>query len=663
MWHIQSSSMIKSVPVKLIFLTLLFLSMHIQAGLVFVKDSAGMESKSKRDLIQWTHSRLIFDKELKRVAVGQNKTLEVEILNGKELLLLAKNVGRTTLIVWYVDGSSDTFLFSVTEDLSVLRGALKDIHTDIVLTLAPDRPAIVLRGKVPTVVYKLAAEAAAKHYLGASNKVNNGFRQKNSGKILEDAMQMVVSSQGVKGTNDFRLNPQSLAGNTRVAIINLIKVTTLPKTLEQKIVAAIATVGGENVKVRRIIKGDIENDKLDTLVLEGDVLNQVSLTRVLNIASRLLEGGSDPKGAGIDVRAITDESGSLIGKRSQSKSGRGFGGSFGGSSNLQGNDIRSNVARAKLLSIAGGRLLSVINVRDLPQIRVAVEIHEVNRNRMQQWRPDLSLVSNGYNENGLFPLGGLSKTQPDSSSVENALQVLGGTLTNNLQVGGSDFAFDLLFSLMEQEGISKTLSRPTLMVLAGESAVFSVGGEVPVPTAFAPNGVSSGDDLGNNTSGVFSGTVFKSFGIELKVKAMVDENDVITLDVNPTVSTPDTLLTASISGSTGSSLNTTAFNSRSISTTTRLQDGQPLVLGGMVYNQESTSTSFTPGINKIPFLGRLLETSNESSQDRELVIVVTPTLVREPNSEAHLWSFSSTLELTTHALQPSIKIKKSNEGE
>ncbi|QVM86699.1 hypothetical protein I0D68_13090 [Pseudomonas lalucatii] len=70
--------------------------------------------------------------------------------------------------------------------------------------------------------------------------------------------------------------------------------------------------------------------------------------------------------------------------------------------------------------------------------------------------------------------------------MENALQIIGGSLTNNLQIGSSRLAFDLLFSLMEQEGISRTLSRPTLMVLAGESAVFSVGGEVPVPTAFAP---------------------------------------------------------------------------------------------------------------------------------------------------------------------------------
>ena len=638
-------------------------STSVQAGLVFVKDSSGQKSTSKRDLIQWTHSRLVFDRDLERVAVGQEKTLEVEILNGKELLLLAKNVGRTSLIVWYVDGSSDTYLFSVTEDLSVLRLALKDIHPELRLDVAPDRDALVLRGKVPTLDYKIAAEAAARHYLGASQQGNQGQSINDPNKALADAMQMVVASQGNAATNNFRLNRPAFGSNSRVAVINLIKVNTLPKSMEQKILDVISSIGGEDVKVKRILRGDIANDDIDTLMLEGEVRDQVTLTRVLSIASRLFVGQSDAQGELMDMTAITDESGGLIGQRGEAKSSGGLGGSLSGSLNnsLEDNDIRSNVARAKLLSIAGGRLLSVIKVRDLPQIRVSVQIHEVNRNRMHEWRPDFSLVTSGYNDAGLFPLGGLNQVRPSSNSVENALQVIGGTLTNNLQVGGSDLAFDLLFSLMEEEGISKTLSRPTLLVLAGESAVFTVGGEVPVPTAFAPTGVSADDDLGNSTSGVFSGTVFKSFGVELKVRAMVDENDRITLDVNPVVSTPDALLTESISGSTGSSLNTTAFNTRSISTTTRLQDGQPLVLGGMVYNQQSSTETFTPGVNKVPGFGALVEATSSSSQDRELVIVVTPTLVREPIAEVHQWAFPSTLDLVMQATQPAFKRPSQNE--
>ena len=216
-----------------------------------------------------------------------------------------------------------------------------------------------------------------------------------------------------------------------------------------------------------------------------------------------------------------------------------------------------------------------------------------------------------------------------------------------------------MFSLLEQDGISKTLSRPTLTVLAGESAVFSAGGEVPVPTAFAPSGIASGDQVSANTSGVFSGTTFKSFGVQLQVRAMVDEHDRITLDLNPTISTPDTLLTQEISLSTGSGLNTSAFNVRSISTSTRLRDGQPMVIGGLVSRDINDNRDFVPGINKVPLLGKLTESSAEADNERELFIIVTPTIVRELVHEVNQWQFPSSETLmhqavfnTNHAFNP-----------
>ncbi|WP_320837875.1 sigma 54-interacting transcriptional regulator [Zhongshania sp.] len=134
-------------------------------GLKFVETADGRQSARTRELVQWTHSRLVFEKTLKRVAVGQESTMQVEVLGANEVLALAKKVGRTSIMVWYTDGSSETFLFSVVEDLSVLRRALSDIHPNIRIQLAPDRAALVLRGKVPTVDYRMAAESAARNYL------------------------------------------------------------------------------------------------------------------------------------------------------------------------------------------------------------------------------------------------------------------------------------------------------------------------------------------------------------------------------------------------------------------------------------------------------------------------------------------------------------------
>ncbi len=261
----------------------------------------------------------------------------------------------------------------------------------------------------------------------------------------------------------------------------------------------------------------------------------------------------------------------------------------------------------------------------------------------------MAAVTQDYVSTSFSPEGTGMLVQPDQaqrvgvtgSQIDNALQILDGTLTNHLQVGGTDLAFDLLFSLLESEGISHTLSRPTLTVLAGESALFQVGGEVPIPSTFAP-------DAGGG--GVFSGTTFRSFGVQLAVRPMVGEDDRITLDVQPTVSLPDTALTQEIAESSGTAANTTAFNTRSLETTTRLRDGQTLVLAGLVSRNVSSSEDYTPGLNRVPIAGKLGSADQQLDNDRELVIIVTPSIVREPKQDVALWEFPDSYSLLIDAV-------------
>ncbi len=629
----------------------------LTAGLNFVETADGHQSPNTRELVQWTHSRLVFKKDLVRVAVGQNETMEVEILGGREALVLAKQVGRTSLIVWYPDDTTETFLFSVVEDLSVLRHALADIHPDILIELAPDRAALVLRGTVPTMVYRVAAEAAARNYFAAGVDAGQG----GSGVVVDKDSMGSLLDLAKAATGNLRVGLPS-GSKDDATIINLIQVRELPRSPEQKILQAIRDVGGDKVTVERIRHGDVDSNSDDTLLLKGTVKNQISLIRVLNVAAKLFaneNAGVDPSQS---IQAVADESGSLIGNQTDSPPSGGLGGggglgNQGGSGSMQ-NAISANVGRAKLLSVAGGRILSVIEVEDLPQVRVSVQLHEVDRDRMKNWRPELTAVTGGFAAESMSSGGSGLVIQPDGSArvgaaesrqIENALQVLGGALSNQLQLGGSDIAFDLLFSLLENEGISRTLSKPTITVLAGEAAVFQVGGEVPVPTAFAPAGVSSGD----STGGVFSGTEFKQFGVQLMVRPMVGEDDRITLDVRPTISSPDSTLTQIIAGTTGASLNSTAFSTRSLDTTTRLRDGQALIIGGLVSRRISEAQAYTPGVHRVPFFGKLAQASQTTDSDRELIIIVTPTIVREPIENLPVWEFESSVELMHKAISHS----------
>lgn len=232
------------------------------ANLKYIEDSSGKHTYEHRELVQWTHSRLVFDRDIKRVAVGQDSIIQVEVLGGRELLMLAKNVGRTTLMVWYEDGSSQTLLFGVSEDMSVLRDALSDIHSHIRVEVAPDRPALVLRGKVPNVQFKLAAEVAARHYLGAHQERRFNRRSGGTDPVTNTGaspLDLVASAQ--QSISDaFRLNISNDMNQTRVAVINLIQVETLPQSLERKIMAAVAPMGGGDVRIRRVVRGDLPDD-------------------------------------------------------------------------------------------------------------------------------------------------------------------------------------------------------------------------------------------------------------------------------------------------------------------------------------------------------------------------------------------------------------------
>lgn len=618
----------------LIFTFIIFLSTSTLAksNLDYIEMADGKKVASIEHLVKWTHTRFVFNKDIKRVAVGHETTLDVQVVDGREILILAKKLGRTSMMVWYQDNRSETFLLSVTEDYSVLENALKDIHPDVQLTIAPDRHAIVLRGTVPTATFRQSAYTAARNYLYASSA------QQSQPVLNPQADQNILQTlqQRLQGTGAL---PSSMAHSNKVAIINLIKVTQKPKKKEERISELLSDLGAKGVDVERIRVGEIDSDEQDIFMLTGVVENQIELVRVLSAVSKLFipaglgvaqsaaltipGAGQQLPGSGDQsaIEVVANESGALT---------------AADASSLQLSNVKSNVARATLLSLAGGRVLSSIEVKDLPQIRVSVQLYEINQRQLQQWRPDISVLTNGYQQSeGLFGLGGLKERQSGSASIENALQLVSGQFANNLQLSTSQFAIDMLFSLLEQEGISRTLSRPTLTVLAGESAVFKVGGEIPVPTTYSPSGVQ-GTDQGAAGS-VFSGTEFKSFGVELSVRALVDDKDRITLDLNPVISLPDTTLTAQIAQSSGSDLNSSAFNTRSMQTSARLKDGQPLVVGGLLSTDSNSSHDFVPNSKGKSLFGKLSEATSNSANNRELIIVVTPTLVREPVNDTSLW--------------------------
>lgn len=619
--------------------------------------SAGLADGRDRSVTLGMNERVVLDREVQRIAVGTPRTLAVEVLSARELLVRGGSVGRTNLLVWYADGSVDEFDWVVQRDVSLLRAVLRDIYPGIVVETAPDRDAIILRGVVPDLRYSQLAEAAAVRYMRA------GAGNAGAAVILPADAVGTGAGEGAVGPDpnvplvEGRVASNGAGGS---GVINLLQVGAIPTPLEDRIYDAIAPLGAEDVTVRRIVFGDLPDDDQDAFVLEGQVEEQIALSRILLAASAVVTGG-----AVANVQVLANESGGLRtgGGGGATGGNSGGGASFGsggmssgrsGGGGGMGNQLSANIARATALSAAGGRILAFLQVRDLPQVRVQVRIFEVNRTRLKDWLPSLNAarVDSGQSlQPPLVPGGeGTSGSSPDygSNTWQMATRIVQGALLSRWEVVAGDFAIDVFLATLESEGIARSLARPTLTVLSGESAVFNVGGAIPIDRTLTTA-------AGNQS---FSDVFFQDFGITLSVRPLVGEGDMITMDVNPDISFPDPALTAALGQDTTDGASTAAFETRTLSTSARLADGQLLAIGGLLHQQRSVDSAFTPGLHSIPGVGWFAKSVGRKRDDTEVVILVSPTIVRDRIEGVGLWAYPSALELlaglveTTRPFEP-----------
>jgi pilus assembly protein CpaC len=619
------------------------------------------------------HRRLILDRNLERVAGGSPEIVDARLINTRELLVLGKKPGQTSVLVWYEDGTVEQIDVIVAADLGLLERTLIAIHPSIMVEKAPDRDALVLTGQVPRAIYARRAEDIVLSWLSASPS--------SAELLVGAAAERAADAQTSAGVGATR------AGRSG-SVINLIQVDGLPAyglaaPTEEQLLEAIQDIGGEDVRVRRIQKGPVADDEVDILVLEGTVLHQVALTRILSLAYKIYVGnvkGPDVSltdgvtgttrvfdgsnlAIGDDIKVIANEAGALLsdqgGSDQQSQSllsgfGQSSSGGSGGSGGLGSgglnNEIETNIARASALELAGGRILSFIEVLDLPQVRVDIRVFEVNRTKLLAYQSDLGVLVSDFSQGGLNPAGAASTVQgagaarvgsSGGSDIQNAFGFLQGTLTNQLQLSGSNWAIDSLFSFLESESVARSLANPSLSVLSGEVALFEVGGRVPIDVSF-------GTQVG--IQGVFNSTRFIDFGVKLAVRPLVGEDDYVTIDFAPEIITPDAILTQALVEATGANPTTFAFESRLLKTSARLLDGQTMLVGGLQQTLRSDEDDKAPWLSDVPLLGLLFQGFDYSDDDLEVVVMIRPTIVRDPIPDVGLWAYPNPTELMQSAL-------------
>ena len=169
-------------------------------------------------------------------------------------------------------------------------------------------------------------------------------------------------------------------------------------------------------------------------------------------------------------------------------------------------------------------------------------------------------------------------------------------------------------------GSATVLSQPDIITNSGSKANILVGGEIPVPIS-ANNGQVTVE--------------WKSYGIKLFIEPQVGEDEMITSKIQAEVSSLDfTNTTATVKIS--DSYVIPALRTDKAETVIRLASGQPMLIGGLLFTDRSNTVDKLPLLGDLPGIGHFFKSTSSKSERKELIIIVTPTLITDNNYQAYL---------------------------
>lgn len=260
------------------------------------------------------------------------------------------------------------------------------------------------------------------------------------------------------------------------------------------------------------------------------------------------------------------------------------------------------------------KLVSRLRMATPLQVNLQVRIAEVNRTLVKEISGNV-LTSDRDGPMGNGFLGAIARGRtagtvtynPDGSTTYGINTISG---TNTLAGAGRLFGLDIIASLDigERSGLVATLAQPNLTAISGETADFLAGGEFPIPIP-----------------GNFAGTTieYRKYGVSLAYTPTVLSSGRISLRVRPEVSELSTEGAIRFQG-----FEVPALTVRRAETTVELGSGESFMIAGLLSNRSIGSIDKIPGLGDIPLLGTLFKSDNFRRGETELVIVVTPYLVK-----------------------------------
>jgi Flp pilus assembly secretin CpaC len=591
------------------------------------------------------HSTVVNSKSrIASVAIGNPGIARATAVTNTTILLNAVNPGSTSLTLILKSGGVVHHRVVVTHDLTQLTRHLSALDPRIRIDSDANGNAVILSGVVASrAIVERAVEATQRFFGESEMTIRTNPRERREGTVAPAAAgQTGASAEGVTGSavpvvegpvagsagEQSYIQEEIGSGSTRV--INLLVTED----------ALIPTAKRLEAVLRRVDEAITVEEINGVFVLRGKVASPPALSRALSVADRFVRSDGNPEFAVVSdrggvlagnlepteefepvvdplqlPRALTGLGGvsGVGGTRGVGAAGRALG--LGSAAVFLPVDVSppkgnlgQNVSRADVVMVAGGRVMSLLEVRDQPRVEIKMSIVAVDRNRTEElginWRIDGPNVT-------ISTTGNAVSTPPNAPTTTLPAVPLGGLNAVAKLTSGST-TIQLFLQALEQTGAAQSVSEPLLSAVSGEATAFLIGGNIPIPVqAVVP---------GTPTANPFTTTnvAFIEFGLRIVVRPTVLEDGRISIVLDQIFTEPDKARSIVVNGA-----EVPGFKQRSVRTLTESQDGETWAVAGLVSDTDSKSTTAVPFIAKIPVLGVLFRSKAEEKSRTELIITVT----------------------------------------
>ena len=263
----------------------------------------------------------------------------------------------------------------------------------------------------------------------------------------------------------------------------------------------------------------------------------------------------------------------------------------------------------------GQNVRNLTSVNQSTQVLLKVKVAEVKRSVLNSFAINWSSIINGSR----LTYGIFNGRAPFANNSFQRASSIGTDLPGSLGVrydNGTNGNYTALLDALNSEGLGTVLAEPNLITTSGETASFLVGGEFPYPVPQNQNITIE----------------FKKFGISLAFTPTVISSDHIFLKVRPEVSELDRENSLSFLVGNNSTVTLPGIKTSVVETAVELGSGQGLAIAGLISSSLTNKYADLPGFSDIPILGALFRSSNFQRNQSELVVIVTPYIVK-PTSD------------------------------